>query len=57
MQDNKNIVSLDTVERALFSKISFICYAKNNLNKIDYKTEIRNSKFISVLWSIFCVQK
>ena len=37
-------------ERELYSrKIGFICDAKNNMNKIDYKTEIKKLRFISAL--------
>ena len=53
MQDNKTVVSLDTVERererATSSEVSFICAAKNNMKRIDYKTEIKKLRFISAL--------
>ena len=52
LKRTENLKNLDTVERererALFSKIGFICDAKNSFMEIDYETEI-NEKFISVL--------
>ena len=43
-------------ERATSREISFICAAKINMNKIDYRTEIKKLRFISVLQSIFCAK-
>ena len=50
-REAKNLKSLDAVkrERATSREVSFICAAKINMNKIDYKTEIKKLKFISAL--------
>ena len=49
----KKLKSPDAVERererATSREVSFICAAKNNLNRIDYKTEIKKLRFISAL--------
>ena len=51
----KKLKSFDAVERerererATSREVSFICAAKNNLNRIDYKTEIKKLRFISAL--------
>ena len=45
----KKLKSFDAVEKATSSEVSFICAAKNNLNRIDYKTEIKKLRFISAL--------
>ena len=48
-EEAKSLKSLDSVERATSREVSFICAAKNNLIKIDYKTEIKKLRFISAL--------
>ena len=49
----KKLKSFDAVERererARSREVSFICAAKNNLNRIDYKTEIKKLRLISAL--------
>ena len=49
----KKLKSFDAVERererATSREVSFICAAKNNLNRIDYKTEIKKLRLISAL--------
>ena len=52
-REAKKLKSLDAVERererATSREVSFICAAKINMNKIDYKTEIKKLRFISAL--------
>ena len=57
MQYKKTDESVETVkrerERATFNKISFICAAKNNIDKKEIGYKMETIKFVPILWPIF----
>ena len=55
MQYKETAESFETVERVLFRKISFICVAKNKIDRkirIDYKAKMRVKKMSICLNSL-----